>query len=232
MANKAKALFIAKKMFTQLVYDFQSLEGMPFTFPEVQTFIQGITVGGHKISDHDKLRQQQLAWEYLINLVETDKFSVTEQTACALNGIVAKDEALVPGVIRDGAVSVSSGDDTYHPPAPEKLPGMLRDVLAYAKHDAISIQKRGYSLAASFVYKQFHWDGNKRTGSLMMNGLFLSNGILPCSVPAKRLQEYNALLMDLYKTGDSRPVIEFYEHCHQAIYRDWGEVWEKPQNEN
>lgn len=61
-----KPIFVAKKMFAQLVYDFQSLEGMPFTFPEVQTFLQGITVGGHKISDHAKLRQQQLAWQQLI----------------------------------------------------------------------------------------------------------------------------------------------------------------------
>ena len=43
-------------MLTQLVYNFQSLEGIPFTFPEVKTFIQGIIDGGHKIADHDELR--------------------------------------------------------------------------------------------------------------------------------------------------------------------------------
>ncbi len=68
--DRKKAIFVAKKMFAQLVYDFQSLEGMPFTFPEVKTFLQGVTVGGHKISDHDKLKQQQLAWKQLIDMVE------------------------------------------------------------------------------------------------------------------------------------------------------------------
>ena len=68
---------------------------------------------------------------------------------------------------------------------------------------------------------QFHWDGNKRTGNLMMNGLFLSNGILPCSVPAKRLLEYNTLLMNFYKSNDYKAVIDFLKNCHMGIYKDW-----------
>jgi hypothetical protein len=68
-------------MFAQLVYDFQSLEGIPF-FPEVQTFIQGITIGGHKISDQKKLEQQQLAWQKLIDMVEQKKFQLSIDTAC------------------------------------------------------------------------------------------------------------------------------------------------------
>ena len=124
--NIKKAIFIAKKMFAQLVYDFQSLEGMPFTFPEVQTFVQGITIGGHKIPDQEKLRQQQLAWLELIELVEHGKFKLSKKIACKLEYIVAKDEALIPGVIRDGNVSVSSGDFTYHPPESSTLPLLLK----------------------------------------------------------------------------------------------------------
>jgi len=220
--NRAKAIFVAKKMFTQLVYDFQSLEGMPFTFPEVQTFIQGITVGGHKIEDQEKLKQQQLAWKYLIDLVEQGKFEVSAETACKLEGIVAKDEALVPGHIRDGVVSVSSGDFTYHPPHHSKLPGIMEETIRKASDAKVNVYARGYNLCVDFVYNQFHWDGNKRTGTLLMNGLFLTNGILPCSVPAKKLKEYNFVLMDLYKTGNRGGVEEFYKECHKEIHNDWG----------
>jgi len=110
--------------------------------------------------DQEKLRQQQLAWKYLINLVEQGKFEVSVGTACELEGIVAKDEALVPGHIRDGVVSVSSSDFT--------------------------------------------------------------NGILPCSVPAKKLKKYNSVLMDLYKTGNRAGVEEFYKEYHERIHNDWG----------
>ncbi|MDZ7666989.1 MAG: hypothetical protein U5K27_16970 [Desulfotignum sp.] len=216
-----KAIFIAKKMFAQLIYDFQSLEAMPFTFPEVTTFLQGITVGGHKISDQDKLRQQQLGWQRLIELVEQERFTLSEKTACELEGIVAKQEALIPGVLRNGAVSVSSGDFTFHPPDAHELPTILAKSFENAKDASVLICDRGYRLALDFAYNQFHWEGNKRTGTLMMNGLFLSNGILPCSVPAGRLQEYNTLLMKLYKTGEYGSLIDFYKDCHQTIYADW-----------
>jgi hypothetical protein len=44
-------------------------------------------VGGHKISDQDKLRQQQLGWQRLIALVEQERFTLSEKTACELEGI-------------------------------------------------------------------------------------------------------------------------------------------------
>ena len=216
-----KAVFVAKKMFTQLVYDFQSLEGMPFTFPEVKTFLQGITVGGHRISDHEKLRQQQLAWQKLIELVEQEKFELSEKMACELEYIVAKDEALVPGIIRNGTVSVSCGDFTFQPPEFPELRSIFAKAIEDAKNNAIFICDRGYKLALDFAFNQFHWEGNKRTGNLMMNGLFLSNAVLPCSVPAKRLQEYNVLLLDFYKSGIYQPIMNFYNDCHKSIYLDW-----------
>jgi Fic family protein len=220
-----KALFVAKKMFAQLVYDFQSLEGMPFSYPEVKTFIQGITVGGHKIADHDKLKQQQLAWKQLIELVEQNKFELSEKVSCELEGIVAKDEALEPGIIRNGTVSVSSGDDSFHPPEHQKLTKLFADAIKAASNDKSSICDRGYKLALDYTYNQFHWDGNKRTGNLMMNGLFLSNGILPCSVPSKRLKEYNTLLVEFYKHGKYKPVMDFYKDCHRGLYKDWKMIY-------
>ncbi|CZR83213.1 hypothetical protein CDFC105_43918 [Clostridioides difficile] len=32
-----------------------NLENNPFTFPEVQTLLDGITVGGHKLSDQNQI---------------------------------------------------------------------------------------------------------------------------------------------------------------------------------
>ena len=216
-----KAVFVAKKMFAQLVYDFQSLEGMPFTFPEVQTFLQGVTVGGHKISDQEKLKQQQLGWQKLIEMVEQGRFALTAETACELESIVAKDEALTPGIIRDGAVSVTSGDFTYHPQEYGELSALLENALKEAGNIGQSVCKRGYRLSLSFAWNQFHWDGNKRTGNLMMNGLFLSHGILPCSIPTSRLLEYNTLLMEFYRGHCEKMLISFLEDCHREIYSDW-----------
>lgn len=220
--DRKKAIFVAKKMFAQLVYDFQSLEGMPFTFPEVKTLIQGITVGGHKISDQEKLNQQQLAWKTLIDLVKQNQFDLSEKTSCTLEGIAAKDEALEPGVIRNGAVPVRSGDFTYYPPEDEKqIRAIFTASIQEASDHSKPVLDRAYKLAVDYAYNQFHWDGNKRTGNLMMNGLLLDSGILPCPIPAKRLKEYNTALMKLYRNGDYKPVIDFHRSCHKELYREW-----------
>ncbi|NOX35562.1 MAG: hypothetical protein GXP56_17830 [Deltaproteobacteria bacterium] len=135
--NIKKAVFVAKKMFAQLVYDFQYLEEMPFTFPELQTFLQGITIGGHKISDQEKLKQQQIAWQKLIEIIEQGKFKLSKKITCKLEYIVAKDEALTPGIIRDGAVSATGGDFTCHPPEPHELPALFDQALKDASQKEV-----------------------------------------------------------------------------------------------
>jgi hypothetical protein len=48
--NKAKALMLAKRQLVEFVWDAVTLEGINFTLPEIQTLLDGITVGGHRLS--------------------------------------------------------------------------------------------------------------------------------------------------------------------------------------
>jgi hypothetical protein len=50
---KALAMQLAKRDLPALVYDAVNLEGVAMTLPEVQTILDGISVGGHKISDQN-----------------------------------------------------------------------------------------------------------------------------------------------------------------------------------
>lgn len=49
--DKTKALFFAKRQLVELVYDAVNLEGINYTIPEVQTLLDGVTIGGHRLSD-------------------------------------------------------------------------------------------------------------------------------------------------------------------------------------
>ncbi|NDV27636.1 Fic family protein [Desulfovibrio sp. JC010] len=212
--DKKKALFVARKIFTELVFDTQKLEGMPFTFPEVQTFIQGITVGGHKISDAEKLRQQVLGWEALLGLAESGKFELSKNIACELQAVIAKDEALEIGRFRSGKVGIAGTD--YCPPKPEELDGVFQKVMeTVAAEESIPVQ--GYLLHLLFARSQFFYDGNKRTGLLMMNGHLLSNGYPPMSIPAKFLAEYNTGMIEFYESGDPADMLVFIKRCHEKL---------------
>jgi Fic family protein len=213
------ALFIAKKLFAELVYDVQALEGMPFTMPEVQTYLQGITVGGHRVADEEKLKQQALGWKKLISLVEEGAFQVSKPVACELQAIIAKDEALEVGKFRSGRVGISGTD--YQPPAPESLDdhfqAMIQGLDQYA-----DLRDQAYALHLLFARDQFFFDGNKRTGLLMMNGLLLSNAHPPLSIPAKRLHEYNAGMITYYDSGDPTEMLAFLRQCHDRMYERFG----------
>ena len=93
-SNRAKALMIAKRQLSELVCDAVNLEGIPFTLPEIQTLLEGITVGGHKISDQQVAINQANTWKTLFNLIETDQFMLTMEQICMLHKIAAKEEAL------------------------------------------------------------------------------------------------------------------------------------------
>lgn len=42
---------IAKRQLAEFVCDAVNLEGLNFSLPEIQTLLDGVTVGGHKLSD-------------------------------------------------------------------------------------------------------------------------------------------------------------------------------------
>jgi Fic family protein len=214
-----RAIFVAKKLFAELVYDVQALEGMPFTMPEVQTYLQGITVGGHKVADEEKLKQQALGWKKLISLVEEGAFQVSKPVACALQAIIAKDEALEVGQFRSGRVGISGTD--YQPPVPESLDDFFQAMIQSL--DQYTDQRdQAYALHLLFARNQFFFDGNKRTGLLMMNGLLLSNARPPLSIPAKRLHEYNAGMIRYYDTGDPWEMLAFLRQCHDRVHERFG----------
>ena len=109
-----KALFIAQKMRPDFVFSMAKLEGNPFTFPEIQTTLAGITVGGHKISDQNQVLNIAAGWSEIIIQVSRHIFTVDRNTFVHINTIIAKDEALEVGAFRNGQVGISGTE--YRPP--------------------------------------------------------------------------------------------------------------------
>lgn len=218
--DKEKALFIAHKVFAELVFDVQSLEGMPFTMPEVQTYLQGVTVGGHKVSDVEKLKQQKLGWELLIKMVKDGSFSLTKETACAIQSVIGHGETLAPGQFRTGQVGIAGTE--HKPPKASALDAIFKQMIEELSRLA-HVREQAYRLHLDFARNQFFWDGNKRTGLLMLNGHLMSNGYAPLSIPAKRLNEYNAGMIRFYDSGDYAEMMLFLRECHDTMYERFDE---------
>lgn len=106
--DKRRAVFLAEKMRVDFVFHAAALEGNPITFPEVQTLLDGITVGGRKVSDAEQVLNLNQSLSYVLQSVKTNDFTLDKKTACAIQGIVARNEALIWGEFRDQKVFIQS----------------------------------------------------------------------------------------------------------------------------
>lgn len=193
-----------------LVYDAVNLEGVAMTLPEVQTILDGITVGGHKISDQNMAINQAKAWEHIFTLVDKGQFRFDKHTALDIHAIAGKEEALEWGKFRSGYVTIAGSD--YEPPTPDELDARWQEVQRQVESEEDSYDQ-AITAFLQMARAQFFWDVNKRTGRFMMNGILLAYGFPIINVPAKRQQEFNTLMMDFYSSNDMAPMNTFLRSC-------------------
>jgi Fic family protein len=208
--DRGKALMLAKRQLSELVCDAVNLEGINFTLPEIQTLLDGVTVGGHKISDQQIALNQAQAWRTLFQWIARDQFSVSAVKACELHAIAARDEALDWGRFRTGDVTIAG--TSYMPPAAAKLPGLFELMVEEALR-LPDIYDQAIHIFLEMARCQFFYDVNKRMGRFLMNGLLLSSGFPAINLPAKRQLEFNRLMMDFYESGEQQPMNAFLRSC-------------------
>jgi len=192
-----RACFRLQKLFPEYVFNTVYLEDNPFTFPEVQTLLEGITVGGHKLEDQQQVLNQFKSIKQLVSLVKKNRFALDKPIFCQLHSLVAFEEALEWGVFRSGEVSIAG--TLYKPPVAKKLDSIFSQGIEYIKTIANPLE-RAIVMFLFGSLNQFFYDGNKRTSRLMMNGILLSSGFDAISVPAKNKLEFNQSMVAFYDT--------------------------------
>lgn len=205
-SEKEFALFAARKLVDEAVFNMASHEGNPFTFAEVKTLLGGVTVGGHKLSDQNQILRLRRTWEELFQLVETDRFELSKDTALILHAIVGKHEALEWGVFRSRPVRISGTD--YMPPDPTKLNDLFNELIT-STNESDNHLDRAIQVFLECSRNQFFFDCNKRIGQFLMNGLLLSHGLHIVTIPAKDKQLYDQNMLSYYYTEDSSAISQF-----------------------
>lgn len=205
------AVFLAKRQLVGLVYDAARLEGSPYTLPEVQTLLDGVTVGGHRLEDERLVLNLRNAWQFLFNQVLAGKFVLDKATFCQINGLIAFEDALEWGVFRSRPVRIQ-GVTNYHPPEPDQL-----DTIFERGISVLSGLTNPYHQAFNFflfgALHQFFFDGNKRTARLVSNGLLLSSGQEALNIPATRQLEFNQKMVRFYDTREADEMGDFLTSC-------------------
>jgi len=204
--DHARYLFLAKKDKIDFIYNTSALEGNAMTYPEVETLLEGITVGGHKLSDEQQILNQNRSVNVLFSLLEENRFEINKRIVCALHAEVAREEALSWGVFRDGNVNIGGTD--YLPPLHQELEAIFEEGIdeIHQIHHPI-IKALSYFLFGART--QFFYDGNKRVSRLMMNGILLDAGYPILNIKAKDKLEFNTQMIAFYDSGNYGRALEY-----------------------
>lgn len=221
-----------KRNLPRFVWETGVLENNPFTYVEVQTFLDGITVGGHKISDEDQIRGIADSARKLIEMVKDGSFDIQNiSTIKKLHYVLAKNEALDAGKLRGegeakGTLNVFLGELGDYTPPNKTTDGKNLEAAYNLVVEAINTienpLEKGIALFLFLAKEQPFFDGNKRVGRLMMNGVLMASGVNAISIPAKQQQPFNQHMINFYKScaektiGNANDMMTFMT----ALYKD------------
>lgn len=220
-----RVAFRFHRMLPEFVWDASVLEGNPLTFPEVKTLMDGVTVGGRKVSDQEQVLNLAESSKHLLALVKSGKFLLNKSTFTELHALVAAKEALEWGHFRgEGAEKfytpdVALGEQGRYTPLPtianatELNLVFSEGILALEKEVPEPFERA----AAFFLFgalQQFFFDGNKRTSRFMMNGVLMMAGMDAISVPASKAKSFNEKMVRFYLHKDATEMMDFLVSCH------------------
>lgn len=219
-----RACFRFQRSLPEFVWDAGVLEGNPFTYPEVKTLLDGVTVGGHKLSDQDQILNLAKSAKRLLALVKNGTFALTRPVFCELHGLVAREEALEWGHFRgEGPEArftpdVGPGECGRHTPLIRPGAADLIAVFERGK-DALEAEAPApFERATAFflfgALHPFFFDGNKRTSRFMMSGVLMGCGVDAISVPVARAQEFNEKMVRFHVTREATDRMAFLASCH------------------
>ena len=227
-ASLERVVFRFRRMLPEYVWDAGVLEGNPFTFPEVKTLLEGVTVGGRRLSDQEQILNLAESSKYLIELVKHREFKLEKSPFCSLHERVARNEALEWGHFRGEGPETQFTPDValgargrFTPLATEPGAARLNEVFANGVRSLHENVSNPFERATAFFLfgslRQFFFDGNRRTSRFMMNGILMTEGIDAVSIPAVRAAEFNSRMVDFYTTRNATEMMAFVLDCHPEI---------------
>ncbi|PWA11192.1 death-on-curing protein [Pueribacillus theae] len=204
--TKEQNVFLAKKTIVENIYHTAKLENVNITFPETQTILNGVSVGGLSMDDVQVILNLRDAWRYTLDNIDKP-FSL--EFACKVNENVARNESLNWGVLRDGNVGIHGVSHVPEVPEREKVEKKIKEIMEI-ENDV----DRALSYYVWAMRSQLFWDGNKRTSNICANKLLIESGSGIVTVKEENLKEFHVLLSKFYETNDSKQLKQFlYDKC-------------------
>ena len=203
-------IFLAKRNLVDNIYANARMEGLNITFPETKTILEGVNVPNLKIDEIQCILNLRDAWKYLINNIHAD-FNL--DFISKINELVARNESIAWGVLRQGGVQITGTDYIPEIPDEEVVKKQINNILKIENATEKAIEYMLYGMRS-----QLFWDGNKRTSTICANKIMIENGCGIIKVPDNKLKDFTVLLSEFYSTNSKEKIKQFlFDNCIDGI---------------
>lgn len=203
-------IFLAKRNLVDNVYANARMEGLNITFPQTKTILEGINVPQLNLDEIQCILNLRDAWKYVINHIHED---FTLSFICKINELVARNESIAWGVLRQGNVQITGTNYLPAIPEEETIKREITKILQLKNTTERAIEYMLYGMR-----NQLFWDGNKRTSTICANKIMIENGNGIIKVPDNQLEKFTTLLSEFYSTNRKEKLKQFiFEHCIDGI---------------
>lgn len=195
----------------EMTYNSNAIEGNSLTLRETFLVIhEGITIKGKPLKDHLEATNHKEALSYLYELIEHGKqHTFSEHLIKSLHQLVTQNiEKEWAGRYRNGPVMI--GGTPHRPPDALQVPILMQQLLEWGKKQQRKLHP--VEFAAIFHHKFVHihpfFDGNGRTGRLLMNLILLQHGY-PLTIILKHDRSRYYRVLAQADTENYEPLIQF-----------------------
>ncbi|MBI4225624.1 Fic family protein [Candidatus Roizmanbacteria bacterium] len=214
----ASVLKLKEQFSIEMTYNSNAIEGNKLTLKETFLVInEGLTIKGKSLKDHLEAKDHHEALNYLYKLIEKDsRHTVSEVFIRSLHQLVVKDtDPDFAGKYRTGNVIITGSD--HAPPDASEVAHLMNDLIRWVNKNKRKIHP--IELAAIFHHKIVFihpfFDGNGRTGRLVMNLLLLQKGFPLVVILKNDRKRYYAALTK----ADRGEYEQFVRFVAQAVER-------------
>lgn len=212
-----RAIARYQRMKSEFVFASSYLEENSFTLPEVKDLVEHEYIPSGKTElEINQVIALNEASQWLSDATHEQRFSLTDESADTLNGIIVQHEAIDAGKRRQFSEVNAGGEGATVNTKGNIFIGYRKDQLSEA--ESIMYRRimeidhpveRSLNYAASMTYLQSYMDGNKRTARYMMDGNLMTHGYDAIIISSKEVGAFHDSVAQLFRTGDFASYVNF-----------------------
>ncbi len=212
------ACFKLHKSLSQFVWEATLLEGLSFTFSEVQTLLDGVTVAGHSIANQAQVLRLATCTKRLLAMVRGGQFKLTQSVFAELHRLVSERRSQVSRAFRDEQNQPNSTSNLAVEP---RLAALTSSMLVGTEgmdrlfNEGVAALKTCSSFERAvgfYLFGSLHrfFDGeNQLTSRFMMNGVLLSRGVEAISIPTADIERFTEIVRRFHQSKDGSEMMLF-----------------------